>query len=95
MITEKALYGINYYRYGEPYFGSDEGMRFRLAREPLKDKKPAGEDEKPDPPKLRAEVWFGRLSYENTPEEEITSEEFEFSEAGFSEAVKWMNEKHP
>ena len=35
MIGEKELFRIEYYEYGEPYFGSDGGMNYRVAREPL------------------------------------------------------------
>ena len=94
MITEKDLYGIKHYIYGEAYYGSDRGKRFRLAREPLKNVVYASEEERQaDDPRLRAEVWFGRLSYEKTPKEEITAKDFEFSSDGYSEAVRWLNER--
>ena len=93
MITEQALYGIKHYFYGEAYYGSDEGMRFRLAREPLRNVVfSSEEDRSSDDPKLRAEVWFGKLSYENTPEEEIERKDFEFDSDGYREAVAWLNE---
>ncbi|MCR5237355.1 MAG: hypothetical protein K6E34_09180 [Lachnospiraceae bacterium] len=93
MITEKDLYGIKHYIYGEAYYGSDRGKRFRLAREPLKEVVYCSEEERmADNPKLRAEVWFGKMGYEKTPEEEIRSRDFEFSEDGYKEAVAWLNE---
>ena len=93
MISEKDLYGIKHYLYGEAFYGSDKGKRFRLAREPLKKVVYCSEEERlADDPKLRAEVWFGVLGYEKTPEEEIQSRDFEFSEAGYREAVEWLNE---
>ena len=92
MIQEKDLYGFKHYFYGEAYYGSDEGMRFRLAREPLKNVVFASEEERSaDDPKLRAEVWFGKLSYENTPKEEIKQKDFEFDGEGYKEAVAWLN----
>ncbi len=94
MIKDNDLYGIKHYLYGEAYYGSDSGMRFRLAREPLKNVVFASEEKRlEDDPKLRAEVWFGKLSYEKTPEEEITSKDFEFSEEGYKEAVNWLNDQ--
>lgn len=93
MITEQALYGINHYLYGEAYYGSDNGMRFRLAREPLKNVIYASEEERAaDDPRLRAGVWFGKLSYEKTPEDEITVRDFSFDSEGYKEAVVWLNE---
>ena len=93
MIQESDLYGIKHYLYGEAYYGSDEGMRFRLAREPLKNVIYASEEERlADDHRLRAEVWFGKLSYDNTPEDEITCKVFEFDAEGYKEAVAWFNE---
>ncbi len=92
MIKDNDLYGIKHYLYGEAYYGSDSGMRFRLAREPLKNVVYCSEEErKADDPKLRAEAWFGLLSYEKTKEEEIEKKDFEFSESGYKEAVAWLN----
>ncbi|MBQ9443872.1 MAG: hypothetical protein K6E90_01125 [Lachnospiraceae bacterium] len=93
MIKDSDLYGIKHYLYGEAYYGSDGGMRFRLAREPLKSVIFKSEEERlQDDPKLRAEVWFGRLCYEKTPPEEITVKDFEFDESGYKAAVIWLNE---
>ncbi|MBQ9359671.1 MAG: hypothetical protein IJT96_01375 [Lachnospiraceae bacterium] len=93
MILESDLYGIKHYLYGEAYYGSDEGMRFRLAREPLKKVIYASEEERlADDPMLRAEVWFGKLSYDNTPEDEITRKDFEFDANGYKEAIAWFNQ---
>ena len=92
MIEEKDLYGIKHYIYGEAYYGSDEGMRFRLAREPLRNVVYDSEEARQaDSPRLKASVWFGRLSYEKTPEEEITDRDFDFDAEGHKEAVGWLN----
>ena len=94
MISEQDLYGIKHYLYGEAYYGSDRGMRFRLAREPLKNVISKSEEERlADEPKLKAEVWFGGFAYDKTPKDEITAREFEFSEEGYREAVLWLNEQ--
>lgn len=92
MIESKDLYGFRHYFYGEAYYGSDEGMRFRLAREPLKNIVYLKEEERyADDPKLRASVWFGPLSYEKTPPEEITEKDFSFDEDGYTDAISWLN----
>ena len=92
MIKTGDLYGIKHYLYGEAYYGSDKGMRFRLAREPLNNVIYLSEEDRlADDPRLRAEVWFGQLSYEKTPKEEITTRDFEFSGEGYDEAVAWLN----
>lgn len=93
MILESDLYGIKHYLYGEAYYGSDKGMRFRLAREPLKSViYKSAEERLEDNPVLRAEVWFGKLSYDNTPEDEITRKDFEFGAKGYKEAIAWFNQ---
>lgn len=93
MIQGSDLYGIKHYLYGEAYYGSDGSMRFRLARDPLKNVIYASEEERmSDSPVLKASVWKGPMSYDNTPEEEITSKEFEFSQDGYTAAVAWLNE---
>ncbi len=93
MIQESDLYGIKHYLYGEAYYGSDALMRFRLARNPLKSVIYLSEEERlADDPRLRAEVWFGKLSYDNTPEDEITCKDFDFDTKGYKEAVAWLNE---
>ncbi len=92
MITEKDLYGIKHYEYGEAYYGSDGPMRFRLARDPLKNTIYLKEADKlSDNPKLLAEVWFSPLGYEKTPREDMISSEFDLDEDGYKEAVNWLN----
>ncbi|MCR5746655.1 MAG: hypothetical protein K6G03_03015 [Lachnospiraceae bacterium] len=92
MIKENDLYGFKHYYYGEAYYGSDEGMRFRLAREPLKNIVFLKEEERyADDPVLKADVWFGSLAYDKTPHEEITSKAFDFDPTGYKEAVAWLN----
>ena len=47
-IDRKDLFSITHYEYGEAYYGSCDGMRFRVARHPLK-------NVHYDPPQVRAE----------------------------------------
>ncbi len=94
MISEKDLYGFKHYFYGEAYYGSDEGMRFRLAREPLKNIIYEKESERyADDPVLKASVWFGPLSYDKTPPDQITDKAFDFDEEGYKAAIAWFNKE--
>ena len=34
-IEKSTFFNLMHYEYGEAYFGSHKGMRFRLARDPL------------------------------------------------------------
>ncbi|MCI2049465.1 MAG: hypothetical protein LKJ76_07080 [Lachnospiraceae bacterium] len=91
-IERDSLFRINYYRYGEAYFGSDRGMRFRIAREPLEDiihNKPS------DAKKivLLATVWPEPLCFAAAGENSKESVEFDFSEEGLDAAYEWLCRK--
>ena len=90
-IDRKEFFGLNHYRYGEAYFGSCNGMRYRLAADPLRRLKP---DEAPDGLNLLATVWPEPYSYAATEEEKRSSRQFSFSEEGLTEAVNWLNAQY-
>ena len=91
MISEQDLYGIKHYDYGEAYYGSDNGMRFRVSRDPLENVVFKSEEEKKaQDPKLVAEVWFEDISYDYVSDGGKTQKTFEYSEEGYSEMVRWL-----
>ncbi len=97
MVGNSDLYGFTYYLYGKAYFGSFNGMRFRLSRDPLKNvfyspKEEWGRDGENEAFFL-ASVWPEPWSYEKTPETDISSERFPFTEEGLKEAVLWIRER--
>lgn len=93
MAIEKAeFFNLTHYEYGEAYFGSCEGMRYRLAREPLENVF-FTPPEKRSPAVLLASVWKEPYAYARTPEEEKTSATFEISEEGFDQAIRWIQEQ--
>ena len=66
-------------------------MNYRVAREPLEnvhfippEKRPAGV--------LRASAWQGPWNFAVTPEKEIQTKEFAFTEEGLQEAIAWLND---
>ena len=90
MIELKDLYPITFYEYGEAYYGSESGIRFRIAREPLANvhyTPPA----KRGPQTLKVTVWPEPLSYSAAGETGRTSEEFSFSAEGLAEACSYLN----
>ena len=89
VIESSSLYKFEHYKYGEPFFGSFKGMRYRLAREPLVNVIFKKEIE--DDPVFLAEVWPEPFSYDNTDSEKIKSKRFPFTEGGFEAAAKWLN----
>ena len=87
------LFSIEHYEYGEAYFGSHRGMRFRVAREPLADVRrlPPG---KHGEATLRASAWPEPDSYRTAPENAILTKEFPFTADGLTQAAAWLNEIH-
>ena len=91
-IEPRELYSINFYEYGEPYFGSCDGTRFRVAMEPLKNVRFTPPDQR-DPAVLLATVWPEPYSYGAADPETMISKEFPFSAKGLEEAVIWLNKQ--
>ena len=92
-IEKKDFFNLMHYEYGEAYFGSYKGMRYRLAREPLENVKFVPVDQR-EPATLMATVWPEPYSYAKTDKKLMLSENFEVSEEGFTKAVEWINEQY-
>ena len=92
-ITRASLWGLNHYAYGEAYFGSHRGMRFRVARNPLENVSFRSREEQAKEACLSVSVWPEPYAYAKTPEEDITEQSFPFSEEGMDAAVQWLNEQ--
>ena len=80
-IDPKELYSIGFYEYGEAYFGSCAGVRYRIAREPLKNVHYTPVDQR-DPAVLLATVWPEPFAYGTADE---------FSAEGLAAAAAWLN----
>lgn len=92
-ITAASFFGLTHYEYGEAYFGSYQGMRYRLAAVPLENIHFKPKDKWGDV-QLLATVWPEPLSYAATPAEARTSETFPFSEEGLEAAADWLNARY-
>ncbi len=92
-IEKSSFFNLIHYEYGEAYFGSHKGMRYRLAREPLKNVFFVKKEDR-EPASLLATVWPEPYAYGKTDKELMTSKEFEVSEEGFEAAVQWINEQY-
>ena len=92
-IKKSDFFNLMHYEYGEAYFGSHKGMRFRLAREPLENVKFVPVDKR-EPATLMATVWPEPYSYGVTDKALMVSEHFEVSEEGFEAAVEWINQQY-
>ena len=92
-IEKNTFFNFMHYEYGEAYFGSHKGMRFRLARDPLDNVKFVPVDQR-EPATLMATVWPEPYAYAHTDPSLMTSEHFEVSEEGFDAAINWINEQY-
>ncbi|MCR5092630.1 MAG: hypothetical protein K6B72_01450 [Lachnospiraceae bacterium] len=92
MITAHDLFGLNHYFYGEAFFGSYQGMRYRVAADPLKRMRP----DKPveEGVQILATVWPEPYSWASTADEEKSSESFPFSADGLEQAAAWLTERY-
>ncbi len=92
-IEASGFFNLMHYEYGEAYFGSHKGMRYRLARDPLFNVKFVPPSER-EPATLMATVWPEPYAYGCTDKELMTSEHFEVSEEGLQAAVAWINKQY-
>lgn len=92
-IELNTFFNLMHYEYGEAFFGSYKGMRYRLAREPLENVKFTPPDKR-GPATLLATVWPEPYSYSRTDKALMTSEDFEVSQEGLEKAVEWFNKQY-
>ena len=92
-IELSGFFNLTHYEYGEAFFGSYKGMRYRLAREPLENVFFVKKEDR-GPATLMATVWPEPNSYACTDPLLMTSEHFEVSQEGLENAVKWINEQY-
>ena len=92
-IERASLWGLSHYLYGEAYFGSFRGMRYRVAREPLENVTGRGADIAEDGGELKASVWPEPYAYAKTDRGLIRDALFAFSEEGMEQLCAWLNER--
>ncbi len=92
-IELKSFFPLTHYEYGEAYFGSHKGMRYRLAREPLENVFFVKKEDRA-PATLMATVWPEPNSYAHTDKSLMTSEHFDTTQEGLEKAVEWINEQY-
>lgn len=92
-IDKHTFFNLMHYEYGEAFFGSYKGMRYRLAREPLENVKFVPLDKR-EPASLMATVWPEPYAYGHTDKSLMNTAFFEITEEGLEEAVKWFNEQY-
>lgn len=83
MIDENKIMPFNFLKYGGVYSGGHDGMRYIIKKT----------GEKPDFI-LKASVWRGPYASTAVKPEDITSQEFEYSEDGRKSAIQWIQEQY-
>jgi len=101
----ERLMNLNHFTYKKPFSGSDKGNKFKyiiqmiMEELPSEDVNALGNDsdtEKKEPEKVRmfkVTCWMGENNSVVTPDEEKKVRKFDFSESGYDEAIKWLNEE--
>lgn len=88
MIQRSDIHHFQYFDYGEAFYGSKDGLRYRIGIEPLENvfyKKP----EEKAQHKIRAYAWSEPDNF-STAENKVSAD-FEYSEDGVIAAVEWIN----
>lgn len=92
-VKEEDILGFNFFQYGSVFFGECKGMRYSMARNPLKNVVYDHDPHKNDEALMEVTVWRGPLNSETTKEEKTTTT-FPFTEEGRAEAINWLNERY-
>ncbi len=90
MVLVEKIFKLEFYKKLSPFYGSDNGIRYRIAKEPLQKGKTKEEEEALNP-RLKCTCWPEPYNYECTDDSLKISEEFPFSEEGMQMCVDWIN----
>lgn len=91
----ERLMSLNHFTYKKPFSGSDKGNRFKYIIQMVIEEIPAEEEGK-DPLKIKkfkVTCWEGEGNSVTTPDESKQVRMYEFSEEGYVELLKWLNEE--
>lgn len=91
-INNTDVLNFQFYEYGEAFYGSFQGMCYRIARNPLENVHFTPIDKR-EPATFLVNAWRGPLNFETT-EEPKQEKEFPYSEEGKEQAVAWLNIVH-
>ena len=99
-IERDDIHTIKYFDYGEAFYGSYMGMRYRVALEPLDFILYKSKEDK-EKYQIRAYAWkepfsFNEVNTDPEKKEEggLTYSDFDFTEEGICDSIKWLNEKY-
>lgn len=84
MITKDDILSFGRYKYKQPFFGSCNGMRYKIVH-------PKVEEGEPD--LFHVDVWPEPNCYEKTDESLIVKTTFPFGEEGYEQVLEYLNDK--
>ena len=79
MVKREQLLALTFYE-SRPFTGSSGPLRYRI-------EKVSDDDGK----RLKVYAWKGEFAYDKTPEDDMTVNEFEFSDDGLGKITEWLN----
>lgn len=79
-ILRRELFPLSHYEYGEAFFGSYRGMRYRIAREPLENVHFTPPDKR-SPATIRVTTWPEPFSFSKTPDDQKVIKDFDYDQA--------------
>lgn len=87
----ERLMSLNHFTYKKPFSGSDKGNRFKYIIKMVE--KEIGEENPEKVKSFSVVCWEGYNNSVNTPDEDKKYREFPFTEEGYDEALRWLNEE--
>ena len=92
-IKNEDSFGVRYYEYAQPFYGSFNGMRYRIERNPMDfvALKPA---DKKGEAVFKATIWPEPFCFEKTGDDIKLVKEFPFTGEGKEEMTKWLNDMY-
>ncbi|MGN0241859.1 MAG: hypothetical protein ACI4CS_09255 [Candidatus Weimeria sp.] len=88
MVSRRDLLHLSFYK-KSPFLGSDGPLRYRIE----KAEEEGGSEKEDTRTVLKVTIWPGPFSYDKTPEEKMSSKNFEFSEEALDEICDWISKK--
>lgn len=105
----EKLMNFNHFTYKKPFSGSDKGNRFKyiiqMVEKEIKpevkelfegDRDEISKDMETEIKKVKVfqvTCWTGEKNSKETPDDEKQIRDFEFTEDGYDEALKWLQEE--
>lgn len=90
-IERGDIHHFSYFHYGEAFYGSYKGLRYRIGIEPLENVFYKSQEDR-DKHKIKAYAWPEPDNFATAPEKR--SEEFPYNEEGVVSAVEWLNAQY-